>query len=112
MSVTIKPIISSKYAASSLTAEYTVPSSTTTIIDKFTATNIDTTDQTVSVHLVPSGGSADNTNKIIDQKSVSTSETYDLTELKNHILEAGDFISVVAGAADKVVIRASGREDT
>ena len=55
MSVTVKPLIQAKYAADFVATEYTAPVSTKAIVDKFTATNTDSGDQTISVHIVPSG---------------------------------------------------------
>jgi hypothetical protein len=110
LSVTAKPLINSKYASNSLTTEYTAPASTRTIIDKFTATNTDSGAQTISVHIVPSGGSAGASNSITSALSIAAGASVNLPEQANQILAAGDFISVVASVASKVVIRASGRE--
>jgi hypothetical protein len=115
MMVTAKTLIESQYAGSSNTVEYTVPANSRAIIDKFTATNVDTSARTVSVHIIPSGASVDDQYLIIDAKSIPDSTTtsgavVDLTELKGHVLEAGGKISVVASVASKIVIRASGRE--
>ena len=112
MTVTVKALINAKYAANALTTEYTVPSSTKTIVDKFTATNTDSGAQTISVHLVPSGGSADATNRITSLLSIAADASVELPEIKNQVLMTGDFISVVASVTGKVVIRASGREVT
>lgn len=112
MSVTAKPLIQAKYAGNSLTTEYTAPASTRTIIDKFTATNTDSGSETVSVHIVPNGGSASASNIITSALSIAAGASVDLPELKNHILATGDFISVVASVPSKMVIRASGREVT
>lgn len=112
MSVEAKTLIPSKYAADSASGEYTVPAGKRTIIDKFTATNTDSGAVTVTVHLVPDGGSTGNSNMIIKAKSVAAGATEDLTALQNQILSAGDAIVVLAGSASKMVIRASGREVT
>lgn len=112
MSVTAKVLINSKYAANSTTTEYTVPSSTRTIIDKFTATNQDASARTLSVYIVPSGGSAGASNLIIKDLSLNAGETKALSELQNQILAVGDFVACVASAASQVVIRMSGREVT
>ena len=112
MSVTAKALIQSKFAASSLTTEYTAPVNTRAIIDKMTATNSDSNTRTISVHLVPSGSTADSSNIVLKTYSLVAGETYDITEVKNHVLDSGGFISVVASASSTVVIRASGREVT
>lgn len=112
MSVTAKPLITAKFASASNTTEYTAPSSTRTIIDKFTLTNTDSSARTVSIHIVVSGSSATDQFLIVKDKSIAAGASEDVTHMQNQILGAGEFISVVASVASKVVIRASGREVT
>ena len=112
MSVTAKPLIQAKYAAAAAATEYTAPASTTAIIDKFTATNTEASARTITVHIVPSGGTAGPSNRITSALSIAAGVSIDLPEMKNHILSPGDFISVLASVASMVVIRASGREVT
>src|SRR4051812_45692591 len=110
MSIVAKPLISSRFAASTDNIEYTVPAATRTIIDKFTATNTDSAAQTVTVNLVANGSSIAPSNIIVSARSIAAGATADLSELQNQILGTSDFISIKAGASNKVVIRASGRE--
>jgi len=112
MTVTAKTLINTKLASATDNTEYTTPGSTTTIIDKMTVTNTDSSARTLTVYLVPSGQSASATYIIVKAQSVSAGQCYDLTELKNHILSTGDFIVVGASVAAVMVIRASGREIT
>lgn len=112
MTVTAKNLIEAKFAQNTDHTEYTAPANTHTIIDKFTATNIDTGAQTISINLVPSGGAVGASNLIIDGKSLSGGVTWDFTEMVSQILNTGDSISVLASAASKMVIRSSGREVT
>jgi hypothetical protein len=114
MSVTAKALINSKFASDAVVAEYTAPAATRTIIDKFTATNTDgSVAKTISIYLVPSGSTAGPSNQIVDAKSLAALQCYEFsTELKNHVLAAGDSICVVAASASTVNIRASGRECT
>jgi len=108
--VTAKCLVESAYAASSATTVYTSPAATTTIIDKFTATNTDSGAHTITVYLVPSGGTAGGSNTITSAYSIAAGTAVELTELKNHVLATGDFISAFADSASKVIIRASGRQ--
>lgn len=110
MSVVARVLISSQYVLNDDSTEYTAPASTRTIIDKVTVTNVTGGAVTVSIYLIPSGGAVDDEYKIIDTKSIAANTTEDLTDLKNHVLDTGDFISTIASAADSIVIRASGRE--
>lgn len=112
MAIAARCLISAKYAANSQTTEYTA-TGLKAIIDKFTVTNITGGAVTISIHLVPSGQAAGNSNLIIQNLSVAAGATTDISGyLQNQILNAGDLISVVAGAATSLVIRASGREIT
>lgn len=94
------------------TAQYTAPLGARTRIDKFTGTNTNTANVTVSVWLVTVGGSASNANLIVDTKSVVPDETYLFPELVGQWLEPGSFIVTQASAATTLTIRASGVEYT
>jgi hypothetical protein len=107
--ITPSALIANVYASSSANTEYTVPALSTVIIDKFTVTNTDSSSRTVSINLVPSGGSVANTNLVIQTLSINAGQCYDFTELRNQILATGDFISVTGSVASKLALRASGR---
>jgi hypothetical protein len=107
MTVIAKPLITSKYASNAETTEYTAPSGTRTIIDKFTGYSA--TGGTLTVKLVASGGTA-SADEIIEAKTLAAGETHTFPGIVGHSLEAGGFISVICSAASNTVIRASGRE--
>jgi hypothetical protein len=109
MTVTAKPLITSKQAANAETTEYTAPAGTRTIIDKFTGHNATGGAVILTVKLVPQGGTA-GTEHIVAVKSIAAGDTYTFPEVVGHVLETGGFISVIAGAATSINIRASGRE--
>lgn len=111
MSVTPKVLINAKFATSA--DEYTAPASTTTIIDKFTATNPSaTTSYTLDIYIIPSGETAADSNKVVSAKSFAANETVDFSALQNQILKAGDIIRVVPSSTGVISIRCSGREVT
>src|SRR5688572_27981911 len=99
MSVTAKALRSARFAVATTRTEYTVPSSTKTIIDKFTATNTNSSARTLSVYLVPSGDIAGNNNLVIKDLSVAAGATQDISALQNQILAAGDTVQCVASVA-------------
>lgn len=107
MSVTASALIESKHAINAQTTEYTSATGTRTIIDKFTGYG--TLAATLTVNLVPSGGSAASTNVIV-AKTFAAGEAYTFPELVGHVLEPGDFISILCGTASAIVIRAAGRK--
>lgn len=108
MAVFATVLIQSKYAEDAQTTQ-TTATNETLVIDKFTVTNVSAGNETLSVNLVISGGSASNANLIVDARSVAPGETYTLPELVGHVLLNGSFISTLASAASSLVIRASGR---
>lgn len=112
MSVTVKVLIPAKQAENSQTTQYSTPTSTKAVIDKFTATNTSATAASLSVNLVTTGGSASSANLIVDARVIGPDETYTFPELVGQALEAGGFISTLASAATSLTIRCSGREVT
>ena len=108
MAVSISNIIPAKTAENAQTTQYT-SNGVQTIIDKFTATNYNTTAATISVNLVTAAGSAGNDNLIVKTKTLQPAETYTFPELVGHVLPNGGFISTIASAASTINIRASGR---
>lgn len=111
MTVTVKVLIPAKQAENSQTTQYTAINCKT-IIDKFTVTNTNASNVTISVNLVTTGGAAGASNLVIDTRSIAPDETYNCPELVGHALESGGFISTIASAATSLTIRASGREIT
>lgn len=111
MAVTIKNIIPRKNAASGFETQYTATNATT-IIDKFTATNIDSANQTISVFLIAQGGSPGGNNVIVDSKSIQPFETYLFPEIVGQVLLNGGYIETYASAGSALVLSATGREIT
>ena len=112
MTVIAKPLIQGTLAAAADTTQYTAPTGTRTIIDKFTACNNDAAARTLTVNLVASGGAVGAANQVVKTKTLAAGETYTFPELVGHVLATGDFISTNASAAGVVAVRASGREVT
>lgn len=108
MTIVVSAIIPAKTAESTQTTQYT-STGVTTIIDKFTATNYTASPATLSVNLVTSAGSAGNSNLITKTKTLLAGEVFTFPELVGQVLNAGDFISTIAGTASAINIRASGR---
>lgn len=109
MAVTAKPLFNSKQAENAQTTQYTAPSGTRTIIDKFTGYNSTAGTVNLAINLVASGGGASTANLIVS-KTLQPGETYTFPEVVGHVLNPGDFISTLAGAVTSITIRASGRE--
>lgn len=111
MAVTVKNIIPRKQAEAAQTGQYTAENCKT-IIDKFTVTNTSAANVNFSVNLVAAAGAAGNDNLVLKTRAIAPNETYTCPELVGQVLEAGGFISTLAGAATALTISASGREIT
>ena len=111
MAITVRNIIPRKQAENSQTAQYTAINCKT-VIDKFTVTNTSGAPVTFSVSLVAVGGTASAANTVLSSKSVAVNETYNCPEIVGQSLEAGGFISTLAGAGTSLTISATGREIT
>ena len=103
-------IIPAKNMENAQTTQYVSPSSTTTIIDKFTATNFSSGMVDVSINLAAVGNATGNSNLIVKTRTLQPGETYTFPEIVGHILPSGGFVSTLASAAAAVNLRASGRE--
>jgi hypothetical protein len=108
MTVLIRVLIPAKVAENAQTTQYI--SSVTALIDKFTATNYSGAPATLSVNLVTVGDTSGNQNLINKTKTLLAGEVYTFPELVGQALEAGGFISTIAGTANAINIRCSGRE--
>lgn len=111
MTVTVKTLVAPKQMEIAQTTQYTATAARA-LIDKATVTNTDTVNRTFSVNLVQSGGTASNSNLVIDDRTVVPGETYLCPELIGQALDPGAFISTIASAASALTLRVSGREIT
>lgn len=111
MTVRSIAIIPAKQAEAAQTTQYTALN-VTAYIDKFTITNTTVAAVTFSANVVTSAGTAGSANLVMNARSIAPKETYTCPELVGQVLQPGDFISTIAGAATSLTIRASGREIT
>lgn len=107
MIITPTNLFEAQFAPATDTIVFTAASKT--ILDSLTVTNIDTGSQAISVNIVASGGSVSSANLITAAFSITANTAVALPEAKYQVLNAGDFISVKAANASKVVVRANGR---
>lgn len=110
MSITANNIIPSAQLSASAATYYTAPANTRTIIKKLTFTNTTGTARAVTVYLVPSGGTASDSNTITSTQSVPAHSTWECYEAEGHVLETGGFIQALADSATSVTVRGSGLE--
>lgn len=110
MTVTAKKLFAPAQLTNATATYYTVPASTRTNIRKMTFTNNDSSIRTITVYLVPSGGTASNSNLLINAQSVGIAETWEAYSTEGHTLETGDTIQLKASANTAVTVMCSGVE--
>jgi len=108
MAVYVRVLIPAKTAEAAQTTQYT-STAVTTIIDKFTATNYSSSAATLSVNLVTSLDNPGNQNLVVKAVTIQPGQTYLFPEVVGQVLLAGGTISTIAGTANAINIRASGR---
>jgi hypothetical protein len=105
MAVTPKALIEVQQLTASAATYYT-STNIVTIIDSFKLVNVDTVARTATVSI---GANAGGTQFIV-ARSLAPGECYNCPEMVGQILNAGDLIQALADSANKVNIRASGRQ--
>lgn len=112
MTYKLKPLIDPTQLAGTVATIYTCPSGNVAGISQAYIHNPNSITYKVTIHLVPSGDSADPTNKIWNLEPIGPNESLPIDPLINAVLEAGDTIQAFADTASKVNIFASGFERT
>jgi hypothetical protein len=107
-----KVLIQDTQIAASATTYYTAGAGVQTRIDKFTVTNPTATARTVTIYLLPSGGTASDADVVISARGINAGETYTCPEVVGQWLNSGGFIQALASAATALSLRASGVEVT
>lgn len=112
MTTTNRVLLQAKYAENAQTTQTLLSSATArAALDKFTASNNTGAGVTFAVNIVPAAGTASAANLILSRTIAANTVDY-CPEIVGHVLQPGDFISLVAGTATALVIRISGREMT
>lgn len=111
MAVTPKRLVSGSQLTTSAATYYTA-SGVKTRIDSCTITNTSGGAVTATIHLVPSGGSASDSNKVLSAYSLAAGQTYVPPGIIGHWLEAGGTLQALASAGTSITLVASGVEFT
>ena len=109
MTVNAKQLIAPQQITDSAATYYTA-TRVTGRVDSMTATNTDTAAHTLTVHIVPSAGSASAGNRIISAKSIMPGETYSCFEMVGQVIPSGSFIQALSDAGSVITLTASGLE--
>ena len=105
-------IITPQQLTTSNAVLYTVPVNRTTIITRISLTNTSATDRFVDLHLVPSGSSVLDSNKIVDGEFVAAGETLSPIQVEGQVILESSTIQGSAEANSAITIIGSGTEVT
>lgn len=92
----------------SAAALYTVPATSTVVINRAVFTNVSDSPCSITVYVVRSGGSANDASTVIDAYNIQPGEAYVSPELSGLVLSGGDAIQALAGAATSITTMGSG----
>lgn len=107
-----KALVDDVQIAASTTTYYTAPEGTRTRITQCSITNNDSVARTFSINIVPSGGSASATNRLIYNKTLMPEESYVPYQILGAVLEPGSTLRAIASAAGQLSFYVSGIELT
>jgi hypothetical protein len=98
-------IVAAQLTTTAETTLYTVPASSAVKLAQGTLCNTSAGSVNLSLSLVPSGGVAGNTNRVIAALPIAPGDTFPLGELVGgHMLGPGDFISALADTANALTV--------
>lgn len=89
-------------------AQYTVPAATSVKVATASVTNVTGSNVTVTLSLVPAGGTLDGTHRILQTFLMPANDTLELGMLKGAMLGPGDVIGGLAGTASAIVLVVTG----
>lgn len=110
MAATNKRLVEGSQLTTTAATYYSAPSTTTTLLKKVTVTNTSGAAATVTLYLVPSGGTAGATNTVTSAKSIPAGGYYEAYEAEGHVLAPGDSLQALANTAAAVTLMVSGIE--
>lgn len=110
----LKAIIDSAQLTNAAATYYTTPANTKCEIRKITFVNTSASAVTVTVYLIPSGGTATDTTTIKKSKALAPAgfngDSWSCSESVGHCLNAGGFIQAICSANTSVSVRGTGLE--
>ena len=89
-------------SATTNTTIYTVPALSAVKVATFSLTNVTGSDVTVSVSVVPSGGSVDTTHKVVSAFVLPANDSTVVSEVAGAMLDAGVIVSIYSSAATAI----------
>jgi len=111
MAINGKPLAGGTLTTSTATY-YTAPAAVKARIDAFAVANFSASPATFTLWLVPSGGSAGNSNILVSARSIAAGASARVPEAINQWILGGGTIQMSASAGSAITVTASGIEQT
>lgn len=111
MAITFSNLVTTKFIENTQTTQY-ISTGSITIIDKFTVTNVTSSNVTLSVNIVIANGGVSSSNTVVSTKTIPPGVTDLMSEIVGQTLNTGQFISTIASASSSLTLRISGRTIT
>lgn len=106
--VRLAQLIATAHLPNAAAALFTAQTGETSTIHAATANNTTASSATVTIHIVPSGGSVADSNMIVKARSVAANTSVTIPELVNHVIPAGSAIHGFCSVATAVSLTVSG----
>ncbi len=108
MAVSLIDIVKPQQVPASLTVLYAAPPSTSVRIDKLTVSNPTSAPVTITLNVVPVGGTPGAANQTTNAQSILPNQTWNSPNEVGLVLGAGDAIWATASGANALVIAVGG----
>lgn len=112
MATRVVKMVTGNQLTTSVATYYTSPSNTQCVIRKLSFCNTSAGAVTVTVYLVPSGGTAGASNTLHSAKSLAAGETWSSPDAEGQVLGSGATLQMLASAATSITCIATGMEIT
>lgn len=110
MAIIGRRMVTGSQLTTSVANYYSAPAASKAQIQALTLTNTSGSPATATIHLVTSGGSATEANRVLSAKAVAAGDSYKVIEAIGHWLEPGGAIWAKASAGTSISLVASGIE--
>lgn len=107
MAVTTAKLVQTKFVEGAEATQFTATS--VTIIDAVTLVNTGTAAALVSLGIVPDGGTAASSNRLVFSHAIRANESFLCPEIVGQVMNANEFLSGISSVSDSVTLMVSGR---
>lgn len=108
MAFYLSQIVASQFVSNAQTTMFTSQTGQLVRLDAISVANVDSVSRTISINIVAFGGAAGAGNLTTKLQSILPGQTWNSPNEVGKVLSNGDFLSVIASAANALVITVGG----